>query len=112
MYGWPFHPVYNLFTDTVIMTLSLLECEDIFLDANVLGVLFYPCLRISRRQFPTFDAELNISDNLTFPVSVQDKSFIFVRLPEEDASSQSSKSDHQSCKYKLLCYIGLNISVL
>uniref|UniRef100_A0A8C2QSA7 DNA helicase B n=1 Tax=Capra hircus TaxID=9925 RepID=A0A8C2QSA7_CAPHI len=53
--------------------------------------------RISRRQFPTFDAELNISDNLTFPVSVQDKSFIFVRLPEEDASSQSSKSNHQSC---------------
>ncbi|KAM7244402.1 hypothetical protein CapIbe_005010 [Capra ibex] len=55
--------------------------------------------RISRRQFPTFDAELNISDNLTFPVSVQDKSFIFVRLPEEDASSQSSKSNHQFYLY-------------
>ncbi|XP_057597773.1 DNA helicase B [Hippopotamus amphibius kiboko] len=55
--------------------------------------------RISRRQFPTFDAELNISDDPTFPVSVQDKSFIFVRLPEEDASSQFSKSNHHSYLY-------------
>lgn len=50
-------------------------------------------LRISKRQFPKFDAELNISDNSTLPVSVQDKAFIFVRLPEIDAGSQSSKSD-------------------
>ncbi|XP_017526919.2 DNA helicase B isoform X2 [Manis javanica] len=50
--------------------------------------------RISRRQFPKFDAQLNISDNPTFPVLIQQKTFIFVRLPEEDASSQSSKSNH------------------
>ncbi|MBW03797.1 DNA helicase B, partial [Eschrichtius robustus] len=68
--------------------------------------------RISRRQFPTFDAELNISDDPTFPVSIQDKSFIFVRLPEEDASSQFSKSNHHSCKYKLLCYIGQDCDVI
>ncbi|XP_036723065.1 DNA helicase B isoform X2 [Balaenoptera musculus] len=55
--------------------------------------------RISRRQFPTFDAELNISDDPTFPVSIQDKSFIFVRLPEEDASSQFSKNNHHSYLY-------------
>ncbi|XP_008587987.1 PREDICTED: DNA helicase B-like, partial [Galeopterus variegatus] len=54
--------------------------------------------RISRRQFPKFDAELNISDNPTFPISIQDKSFIFVRLPKEDASSQS-KSYHHSHLY-------------
>ncbi|XP_077631419.1 DNA helicase B isoform X2 [Crocuta crocuta] len=54
--------------------------------------------RISRRQFPIFDAELNISDNdnPTFPVSIRDKTFIFMRLPEEDASSQLSNSDHHS----------------
>uniref|UniRef100_A0A673VEE0 DNA helicase B n=1 Tax=Suricata suricatta TaxID=37032 RepID=A0A673VEE0_SURSU len=55
--------------------------------------------RISRRQFPIFDAELNISDNPTFPVSIRDKTFIFIRLPEEDASSQLSKSDHHSYLY-------------
>ncbi|XP_003798584.1 DNA helicase B isoform X2 [Otolemur garnettii] len=55
--------------------------------------------RISGRQFPEFDAELNISDNPTFPISIQDKTFIFVRLPEEDASSQSSKSNHRSYLY-------------
>lgn len=55
--------------------------------------------RISKRRFPKFDAELNISDNSTLPVSVQDKTFIFVRLPENDASSQSSKSDHHSHLY-------------
>lgn len=96
----------------LVMTLSLLICEDTFLDANAVSVLFYLYLRISRRQFPTFDAELNISDDPTFPVSIQDKSFIFVRLPGEDTSSQFSKSNHHSCKYKLLCYIGSNISVL
>lgn len=55
--------------------------------------------RISRRQFPIFDAELNISDNPTFPVSIQDKTFIFIRLPEEDASSQLSKNDPHSYLY-------------
>ncbi|XP_053517585.1 DNA helicase B isoform X2 [Artibeus jamaicensis] len=55
--------------------------------------------RISKRQFPKFDAELNISDDPTFPVSVQDKTFIFVRLPEEDASSQLSNNNHQSHLY-------------
>lgn len=55
--------------------------------------------RISRRQFPKFDAELTVSDNLVLPLSVQDKSFIFIKLPEEDASSQSSKSDHCSYLY-------------
>lgn len=81
--------------------------EDTFLDTHVLGVLFYLHLRISRRQFPIFDAELNISDNPTFPVSIQDKTFIFIRLPEEDASSQFSKSDHRSCKCKPLYGVGL-----
>ncbi|XP_047598486.1 DNA helicase B isoform X2 [Lutra lutra] len=55
--------------------------------------------RISRRQFPIFDAELNISDNPTLPVSIQDKTFIFIRLPEEDASSQLSKNDPHSYLY-------------
>ncbi|XP_008053457.1 DNA helicase B [Carlito syrichta] len=55
--------------------------------------------RISRRQFPNFDAELNISDNPTSPISLQDKTFIFVRLPEEVAGSQLSKSNHQSYLY-------------
>ncbi|XP_008846015.1 DNA helicase B [Nannospalax galili] len=43
--------------------------------------------RISRCQFPKFDAEINISDSPALPISIQDKTFIFVRLPE-DASSQ------------------------
>ncbi|XP_017371337.1 DNA helicase B [Cebus imitator] len=55
--------------------------------------------RISRRQFPKFDAELNISDNPTLPTSIQDKTFIFVRLPEEDSSSQLSKTNHHSYLY-------------
>ncbi|XP_054974006.1 DNA helicase B isoform X2 [Sorex araneus] len=55
--------------------------------------------RISRRQFPKFDAELTISDNPTFPVSIQDKTFIFVRLPDEDAGSQPSNSNHRSHLY-------------
>ncbi|XP_053410770.1 DNA helicase B isoform X2 [Nycticebus coucang] len=55
--------------------------------------------RISGRQFPEFDAELNISDNPTIPISIQDKTFVFVRLPEEDASSQSSNSNHRSYLY-------------
>ncbi|XP_006147357.1 DNA helicase B [Tupaia chinensis] len=55
--------------------------------------------RISRRQFPEFDAELSISDNPTFPISIQDKKFIFVRLPEEDTSSQLSKNYHHSYLY-------------
>ncbi|XP_045728978.1 DNA helicase B isoform X1 [Mirounga angustirostris] len=55
--------------------------------------------RISRRQFPIFDAELNISDNPTLPASIQDKTFIFIRLPEEDASSQLSKNDPHSYLY-------------
>ena len=77
------------------------------MDANLLGVLFYLYFRISRRQFPRFDAELNLSDNATFPVSIQDKTFIFVRLPEEDDSSQLSKDDHRARKCKILCYVGL-----
>lgn len=68
--------------------------------------------RISKRQFPKFDAELTISDDPVFPVSVQDKTFIFVRLPEEGANSQLSKNNYQSRKYELLCYVGLSISVL
>ncbi|XP_049638747.1 DNA helicase B [Suncus etruscus] len=55
--------------------------------------------RISRRQFPKFDAKLEISDNPIFPVSIEDKTFIFVRLPEEDACSQPSKSNHCSYLY-------------
>ncbi|XP_055986753.1 DNA helicase B [Sorex fumeus] len=55
--------------------------------------------RISRRQFPKFDAELTISDNPIFPVSIQDKTFIFVRLPEQDAGSQPSNSNHHSHLY-------------
>ncbi|MEJ1277247.1 helicase (DNA) B [Cricetulus griseus] len=43
--------------------------------------------RISRRQFPEFDAVLNISDNPTLPISIQDKTFIFVRLPEGEHQS-------------------------
>uniref|UniRef100_A0A8C5LG25 DNA helicase B n=1 Tax=Jaculus jaculus TaxID=51337 RepID=A0A8C5LG25_JACJA len=55
--------------------------------------------RISERHFPKFDAELSISENPSLPISLQDKTFIFVRLPEEDASSLSSQSDHQSRLY-------------
>ncbi|XP_077769873.1 DNA helicase B isoform X4 [Canis aureus] len=55
--------------------------------------------RISRRQFPVFDAELNISDNPTLPISIQDKTFIFIRLPEEDVNSQLSKNDPHSHLY-------------
>nr|XP_048274106.1 DNA helicase B [Myodes glareolus] len=58
--------------------------------------------RISRRQFPEFDAELNISDNPTLPISIQDKTFIFVRLPEEDGSSQSAKGEHRSNLYSAI----------
>ncbi|XP_037369943.1 DNA helicase B [Talpa occidentalis] len=52
--------------------------------------------RISKRQFPTFDAELNIFDNPTVPVSIQDKTFIFVRLPEKCDGSQLSNNDFES----------------
>ncbi|XP_036025530.1 DNA helicase B [Onychomys torridus] len=55
--------------------------------------------RISRRQFPEFDEELNISANPTLPISIQDKTFIFVRLPEEDGSSQSPKDEHRANLY-------------
>ncbi|XP_075810234.1 DNA helicase B isoform X2 [Microtus pennsylvanicus] len=58
--------------------------------------------RISRRQFPRFDAELNTSDNPTLPISIQDKTFIFVRLPEEDGSSQSSNGEHRSNLYSAI----------
>ncbi|XP_058529563.1 DNA helicase B [Ochotona princeps] len=55
--------------------------------------------RISRHQFPNFDAEIPVTDNPTFPISVQDKTFIFVKLPEEDGSSQLSNSSHHSYLY-------------
>ncbi|XP_037702727.1 DNA helicase B isoform X2 [Choloepus didactylus] len=55
--------------------------------------------RISRRQFPQFDAELNISDD---PISIQDKTFIFIRLPEEDAISQLSRSNHNPYLYSVV----------
>lgn len=55
--------------------------------------------RISRRQFPEFDVELSITGNPTLPISIQDKTFIFIRLPEEDSSSQSSKGEHRSNLY-------------
>ncbi|KAM9671645.1 DNA helicase B isoform 1-T1 [Trichechus inunguis] len=58
--------------------------------------------RIARRQFPKFDAELNISDNLTLPISIQDKTFIFVRLPEDDTGSQLSKSNHHPHLYSVV----------
>ncbi|XP_051026374.1 DNA helicase B [Acomys russatus] len=51
--------------------------------------------RISRRQFPEFDAELNICDAPTLPVSIQEQTFIFVRLPEEVGSSPSPNGDHR-----------------
>ncbi|XP_068937081.1 DNA helicase B isoform X2 [Petaurus breviceps papuanus] len=47
--------------------------------------------RISRRQFPKFDAELKISDCLDSSMPDQNKRFIFVRLPEDDSHSQSSQ---------------------
>ncbi|KAK7810565.1 hypothetical protein U0070_022037 [Myodes glareolus] len=56
----------------------------------------------TRRQFPEFDAELNISDDPTLPISIQDKTFIFVRLPEEDGSSQSAKGEHRSNLYSAI----------
>ncbi|XP_007940937.1 DNA helicase B [Orycteropus afer afer] len=61
--------------------------------------------RISKRQFPNFDAELNICDNPTLPIAIQDKTFIFIRLPEEVAgsqSSQSSKRNHHSYLYSVV----------
>ncbi|XP_012384667.2 DNA helicase B isoform X2 [Dasypus novemcinctus] len=61
--------------------------------------------RISRRQFPQFDAELNISDDPTFPISIQDKTFIFIRLPE-DAVSQSSQSYKSSYHPHLYSVVG------
>ncbi|KAH0515360.1 DNA helicase B [Microtus ochrogaster] len=56
----------------------------------------------TRRQFPKFDAELNTSDNPTLPISIQDKTFIFVRLPEEDGSSQSSNGEQRSNLYSAI----------
>ncbi|XP_006886161.1 PREDICTED: DNA helicase B [Elephantulus edwardii] len=61
--------------------------------------------RISRRQFPNFDVKLDVTDYLTLPISIQEKSFIFVRLPEEDAgsqSSQSAKNNHHSYLYSVV----------
>ncbi|CAO2582211.1 DNA helicase B [Lemmus lemmus] len=58
--------------------------------------------RISRRQFPEFDAELNISDNPTLPISIQDKTFIFVRLPEEAGNSQAPKGEHRANLYSAI----------
>ncbi|XP_073939956.1 DNA helicase B isoform X1 [Castor canadensis] len=55
--------------------------------------------RISRRQFPNFDAELNVSDNSSLPISIQDKTFILIRLPEEDTCSQLPKNSHNSYLY-------------
>ncbi|XP_023572040.1 DNA helicase B [Octodon degus] len=55
--------------------------------------------RISERRLPTFDLELNISENSTFPISIQDKTFIFVRLPEEGASTQASQDDQKFYLY-------------
>ncbi|XP_006859673.1 PREDICTED: DNA helicase B [Chrysochloris asiatica] len=61
--------------------------------------------RISRHQFPVFDAELKISDNSILPMSIEDKAFIFVRLPEENAGSQKSqlsKSNHHPHLYSVV----------
>ncbi|KAM5287916.1 DNA helicase B [Ctenodactylus gundi] len=55
--------------------------------------------RISEHQLPKFDAEVDVSDNSPFPISIQDKTFILIRLPEENGSSQSSKIDHQHNLY-------------
>ncbi|XP_040838145.1 DNA helicase B isoform X1 [Ochotona curzoniae] len=55
--------------------------------------------RISRRQFPNFDAAVPVTDNPTFPISMQHKTFIFVKLPEEDGCSQLSRSSHHSYLY-------------
>ncbi|XP_075407439.1 DNA helicase B [Tenrec ecaudatus] len=58
--------------------------------------------RISSRQFPSFDAELNIPDNPGLPISIQEKTFIFVRLPEEDAGSQLPRGNHHSRLYSVV----------
>ncbi|XP_072511401.1 DNA helicase B isoform X2 [Notamacropus eugenii] len=55
--------------------------------------------RISRRQFPKFDAELTISDGLTNSIPDQNKRFIFVRLPEDNSHSQSSQRNYCSHLY-------------
>ncbi|XP_076967451.1 DNA helicase B [Tamandua tetradactyla] len=62
--------------------------------------------RISRCQFPQFDAELNVSDNPTFPISIQDKTFIFIRLPEEDDISQSSQLSKKNYHSHLYSVVG------
>ncbi|XP_078002296.1 LOW QUALITY PROTEIN: DNA helicase B [Phascolarctos cinereus] len=55
--------------------------------------------RISRRQFPKFDAELTISDGLANSIPDQNKRFIFVRLPEDNNHSQSSQRNYCSYLY-------------
>ncbi|XP_027709959.1 DNA helicase B isoform X2 [Vombatus ursinus] len=55
--------------------------------------------RISRRQFPKFDAELTISDGLADSIPDQNKRFIFVRLPEDSSHSQSSQRNYCSYLY-------------
>ncbi|XP_074125813.1 DNA helicase B [Sminthopsis crassicaudata] len=55
--------------------------------------------RISRRQFPKFDAELTISVGLATSIPNQNKRFIFVRLPEDNSHSQSSQRNYQSHLY-------------
>ncbi|KAM8978543.1 DNA helicase B [Sarcophilus harrisii] len=55
--------------------------------------------RISRRQFPKFDAELTISVSLATSIPNQNKRFIFVRLPEDNSHSQSSQRNYQSHLY-------------
>ncbi|XP_044535140.1 DNA helicase B [Gracilinanus agilis] len=52
--------------------------------------------RISTRQFPKFDAELIISDDLASSIQGQNKKFIFVRLPEVNSHSQSSQGNYRS----------------
>ncbi|XP_074082305.1 DNA helicase B isoform X1 [Macrotis lagotis] len=51
--------------------------------------------RISRRQFPKFDAEMTISDGLTNSIPDQ-KRFIFIKLPEDNSHSQSSQRNYRS----------------
>ncbi|XP_043821593.1 DNA helicase B [Dromiciops gliroides] len=55
--------------------------------------------RISRRQFPKFDAELTISNDLANSLPDQNKRFIFVRLPEDNSQSQSSQRNYRSYLY-------------
>ncbi|XP_051817302.1 DNA helicase B [Antechinus flavipes] len=55
--------------------------------------------RISRRQFPKFDAELTISVSLATSIPNQNKRFIFIRLPEDNSHSQSSQRNYQSHLY-------------